>query len=591
MKKLFKFLAMFILTIIMVYGSVHTVMGQSQTRFVRDDGVVFELIQTDINRINIIVPKSLGALIYEQTGTWTREEVNTAFRERDVRELDDVTYNWMRGNGAIPQQTIQDSQQSVVSETIHQTHQTQQSQQFQPLWEREEKFKNYQKGNFTSNGQMEQSIRNFWQQHARHVNNNYSGLVQDNTGNSVYKNVDLRLNDSTRQSISQGFSRDSVQLPFNRAYIDEILGNIYFYFAQIPESRPTGYSGKYVTAWDKSYVFTQVHDTIQYQHDIVWIDGIEKSFTNTLLHELGHAMGLGEPLADLFAEEYLRLNYSVQGPNANDYLPISGSGSMAYDSTFDRSLLRQLERQGRGYELWEAAFHSNAKYQQLWDEQFAQYVTSNDLNIARRVYFFATSESNLIPGLAAQFQQYAGISIERAGQQLLRDWRIINNETHPENPNRRSITETQRQKALEDFKGWIAAFKSFANTHNLPPKPQVLDYVIESHVYRYYGYIPGGSWSNRQEIVVEDNALARYDRGDGGVVELIKTLDMWREREIIMVKIKYNLHSHSFGMNVIGTYDERDVIKSVNVWLQSHGFNELDTATLNWLREQNRLFN
>ena len=186
--------------------------------------------------------------------------------------------------------------------------------------------------------------------------------------------------------------------------------------------------------------------------------------TFTTLHELAHALGLGETLADLFAEKFM----GIDSRGRADY-------NLAYNSTLDRLL---LERAG-AVRFWEAAYSSNADFGALWDEYFGDIISHDEIQLIRGISL-ETNHRLLYgfrPYLEREFQNFTGISTERAFTQFHNDLVSL-----IERGNRHD------NRTFERFRGWVDAYVSFAVTHNVRPSASVLDNVVASHIQRYRGF-------------------------------------------------------------------------------------------------------
>ena len=414
-----------------------------------------------------------------------------------------------------------------------------------PVWERDDYFRNNQPAALQTNNALANNIRNFWREHGRYIDAYYIGFDEEE---ETY-NVNRRLSNTFRETIIEGFARDSMSLPFTQDHFNQILEDTYFYLVTIPYDASLHYQGSYRPLPTRSYIFVNSYEPdinspyIQYvlanmgeevQRRLEWserwlleseimlrspsfqspgqvaaiedwqIDMLiyreflmllpeiadmsfnvvleflqpltESLFVFTTLHELGHALGLGESLADLFAETALGMNHSIRGEGAMEhpYLWMFGEvGGLAYDSTFDRTLLTRLGRENRGNEFWEAAFHSEALYTELWDSVFGEYLSAEDLSIARGAYYAAiVGELTGQPALAQQFNQLSGgVSLTTAGRLLARDWHTFANDG--------------QYDVLHRVRWLVGVFTELAYNNYLDPQPNVLDEVIVNHALRY----------------------------------------------------------------------------------------------------------
>lgn len=411
-----------------------------------------------------------------------------------------------------------------------------QDEEFEPLWAAEAGFRNTAAVHFRGNNALPNSLRGFWREHGRYITNPYSGL-RDSGGYIV----NPAMNAAIREAITGGLARDSISMPFTRSYFDMIVNDVNFYLAAVPDDMTLGYDGQYVSLFTRSYIFVNTYeidadspevvelvreldgwlqtelafidqavhasevlvsifgpqdDITEWQQEMAayraylmnWAGDVntflrqllaemqdisEFLFVFVTLHELGHALGLGESLADLFAESVMGMDGPVREYTRFEMLDVAVMDSnLAYDSTFDRSLLRRLERQGRGGEFWEAAFHSEARYQELWDSEFGEYVSSFELQTARAVFYMSMSDDSISGSVSGPFLEYSGgITLDFAGILLLRDWR--------------AFAEEGNQDALNRAIWLIGIFNEFAYTRNIEPQPNVLDFVIASHIFRH----------------------------------------------------------------------------------------------------------
>ena len=411
---------------------------------------------------------------------------------------------------------------------------------FAPLWEQHERFRSEQQTNMQTNRALENSLRNFWRAYGRNANNIYDGdgiLFYDEDGRlqrpSGY-NLSYIMNLAIRESLTEGFVQDRIVLPFSQEFIDEIFDNIQFYFATLPLYWGVNIAGYYSPEYDHStifvdtesfdslfdltltalrlfefddsfqlllefgedflrYIYHEMSDSleamgIEIEGSLAELDALlEEQFVFVTLHEIAHAFGLGESLADLFAEVLMRRDASAfeiemyEGfPNSN-YTPLGefrGDLRFIYDSTFDRSLLSYIQAQGREHEFWEAAFHSNSKYGELWDEAFGEYISALELQLARGVYNAAIAEtrSDRRPRIAPQFEELSnGIYIPFAAHMLMYNWHNI------------LYGEDDDGSYFYKFRWLVEIFNEVASTHDIEIQPMVLDFVIESHIQRYEG--------------------------------------------------------------------------------------------------------
>lgn len=303
----------------------------------------------------------------------------------------------------------------------------------------------------------------------------------------------------------RGFYFDSFSqvLPFNAAFIDQVLQDTFVYFARAPFM----YGGRVIGNLGRSDVFINVA-------------GNGGWFVYTSLHEMGHVLGLGESLSDLFAQEFMGLSYSVTEnvPQNRSYVLMQhtgttvpplfrGTGGIYYNSTFDRTLLRKLESQGRANEFWYAAFYSNKKYGQLWD-RYMQYISFTELQTVRAVYhalwgWMHEHERyiNRVRLPREQFRAFTGQDYNIASIRLLTYWRFIMGERHPSNATINLDCDNLRANAMQQFSSLTAQFNYFAQANNIQPRAAVLDDAILAHNFRYRGDLRAGFYFHRNMIL------------------------------------------------------------------------------------------
>ena len=400
------------------------------------------------------------------------------------------------------------------------------AQAHQPLWEQQEDFRNHQLARFQTNNAMADGLQVFWHEYARDITAEYSGFDIYDT-----PRVNHILNTRVRQVLSQGFSEDNIMLPFTQEYFDKILSNVYFYFALIPWYQDNLYGGLYVSLEDRSYIFVNTLGSVDplfvqsimeeglientgidfvtllwlmylnpspYYADlwagledlfIALTRGLERfhemAFVHTTLHEVAHALGLGESLADLFAESAMGLDLPFEDA-AFEATMFEGTifedidlarefiayWDFDYNSTFDRSLLRYFRQQDRENEFWEAAFHSNAEFSKLWDEAFGQHISASELQTARGLFHEMRFEPSA--QIYEQFEELSGgVRLSTAVHILLRNWNSF------------MYGEDTYNRYHFQFKWIMGLLNEIANSNGIEPQPSVLDFVIANHVHRY----------------------------------------------------------------------------------------------------------
>jgi len=129
-------------------------------------------------------------------------------------------------------------------------------------------------------------------------------------------------------------------MPFSSEHVERLVGELTYYFAGPSKE---GIELKTVGFFDP------INNNIFASTD----SGKEK-FPITIMHEIGHKLGLGESLTELFAEEI-----------AGTQEPRTDAGfNWVYNCDFERQLLKKVGSQ----KFWRAAFTSNKEFGKLWDE-------------------------------------------------------------------------------------------------------------------------------------------------------------------------------------------------------------------------------
>jgi len=254
------------------------------------------------------------------------------------------------------------------------------------------------------------------------------------------------INVAFRQTLHQGFHQDSYlhAKPFNATFIGEILQNVYFCFATMPGNHQG--TGFYRSAPNRSF-------------SRIWANTDRKylCFAHTIIHEMGHALGLGETLADLKAESFIGHTSSSRK-----------SSNLAYNSTFDRMLLSAVGRN----RFWAAAYHSNAAYGELWDGVFGDIITHNELEIVRGVVLVSTADNRL----RSVFESSGSFTLEQASERI-HDYFV--------NLNDDNLSSVQRQDTFDHLREWIDFYVSFSIQNALCVSPSVHDWIIDNHHIRF----------------------------------------------------------------------------------------------------------
>jgi len=260
-------------------------------------------------------------------------------------------------------------------------------------------------------------------------------------------NCNTNIGAAFRQTLDQGFRQDSFlqAKPFNATFISNVLQAVYFCFAVTPENQlATGF-----------YISTPNSPSSR-----IWANpnlASSNLFAHTIIHELGHALGLGETLADLKTEIFFGQNSSLRPAD-----------NLAYSSTFDRMLLSAVGAN----RFWAAAYHSNAAFGALWDEVFADIITHRQLEIVRGVVFAGIFD----PSVESAFKTSANLTLAQASVLIYEDFVSLADST---------LNTSQRYDTLNHLRGWINFYVSFANQNALAASYSVHDWIIDNHRTRF----------------------------------------------------------------------------------------------------------
>jgi len=236
-----------------------------------------------------------------------------------------------------------------------------------PLWDSPE-HRNPNPVHRATNGAVQRFLEDFHTQHRRSVSRNpvpHEGQIPRWTPE------DERLSQEFVRGFIDAASKDSFfgGMPFNIAYMEEILTHYRVYFAP---GRAADYAGWASAGRREIFVSTPEDST---------------AFARTSVHEIAHALGLGEQLAHLWDSEIVQFQWYY-----NFDLDYSIRSTWYRCTNMDRTLLNKVSP----VDFWRAAFTSNQAYAELWDMHMSHITTFDDMQVARTV---ATHAS----GLATSF--------------------------------------------------------------------------------------------------------------------------------------------------------------------------------------------
>lgn len=313
-----------------------------------------------------------------------------------------------------------------------------QNQPTQPLWSA--RFVNRSRTNNQTDGSLARELRNFYTENLSNITATYQGR------NSQRRYpVNMAQSNAFTTAVSAAFRQDPLSQvkPFSPAFLDEVLRNVNFYFARRPDTNP--WAGTYGAAADGRTSY-------------IWVSTGRSStnFVSSAIHEIGHALGLGETLATLNRELFLGWESNA----ISNY-------NLAYNTAFDRALMHRVGP----VRFWEAAYYSNAAYAYLWDNNFGDIIEHWELELVRGVIV----DSLRRPATLRNFNTASGAALNNASATIYADFATITNN---------SSTAAERAAARTRLRGWVEFYVGFANDNNIAPSRSVLDCSIANHHLR-----------------------------------------------------------------------------------------------------------
>jgi len=220
----------------------------------------------------------------------------------------------------------------------------------------------YYTPDIVSNGALMQEMRQFNDVHAADNNNFFAWHVVYMP--AVHDDAGQQKQDDFISAFVSGWEEDpaSQVMPFNTAYIRHVLEPMIIYFAtEMPANITAPWAGFVLgnRLVNTNHMFIQLVDLLP----DVW--GVTHQ-AETSIHEVGHALGLST-LTVLFVNEF-----------TPDF---SNSCAWYYDIHFDVVLLEKAGPEA----FWRAAFTSNEAYGALWDSYLGNYISFEDIMLARGV--------------------------------------------------------------------------------------------------------------------------------------------------------------------------------------------------------------
>ena len=307
-----------------------------------------------------------------------------------------------------------------------------------PLWAN--RYININRTDTITNGALVNSLRQFYNNYLSEMQQIYQGR------NSMRRYpVDISKNIAFRNIISKGFREDKLAKikPFSPYFLDEVLRNVNFYFSRRCENK--GFVGSYgaTSCGTTSYIWVATGRS-------------DTSFASTAMHEIGHALGLGETLASLKRELFL-------GWSSNAIV----RSNLAYNTEFDRILLNRV---GASY-FWEAAYHSNAAYANLWDSNFGDIIKHWELELLRGIIIHTTRH----PQMETTFSKTAGTTLQSASITIHSDFVSLTNS---------NLDPAQWQEVFNRFRGWVNFYVAFSIENSMAASRSVLNCGIANHHLR-----------------------------------------------------------------------------------------------------------
>jgi len=342
-----------------------------------------------------------------------------------------------------------------------------------------------------TNGVLAASIGRFYDENAHTITNYFSGLQQPGTWERGYHNLDMDLSDLLSCHIRTGWAADSFQAPFNLSYMNRILNNTHFYLTR---TQTGGMGGNYVIRLYDAHVWINVPQQVSFTQAGVGINNPRDAFVRSVLREFGHALGLGVNLAEFFAEIHMgRQAADIQNaieqtrPLEERYAIFTELEAVSRNSVFVRSLHELLNSQYRAYMFWQAAFHSNAAFANLWNDNYGHVVRFECLQTAKAVDALLRGNSAVSFQLRTDFNAW-GRDFEQLGNDFIEAWRVLTGELN-----------------FVEFAGLHGYSYCFIATRYAELRQWFNDTV---HTYTHFAYINGISAAD----AVSNHALQLHER-------------------------------------------------------------------------------
>jgi len=304
---------------------------------VRDDGSWAILYNLRDSLVNI------NHIVLWDNGTWTIVDSMTEHPS---------SFNWVgwvhiSRDGSPPPWENNDSSEFIYTTSQHN------GVLNRPLWDSAE-HRNPNPVHSPTNGEVQRFLENF---HMRQLGNNQNPPLHD-WQTPQWTPEDERLSQEFVRGFIDAASRDTFfkGMPFNIAYMEEILTPYRVYFAP-------GRGGWAAAEIRKIFISFNRNQT---------------DFANLAVHEIAHALGLGEQLAHVWESELIFIPWY----DVNDsFYPWPSRPAWYRCTHMDRILLSKVDP----VDFWRAAFTSNQAYAELWNRYMLHIATFDDMQMARTV--------------------------------------------------------------------------------------------------------------------------------------------------------------------------------------------------------------
>lgn len=270
---------------------------------------------------------------------------------------------------------------------------------------------------------------------------------------------ELANSEAFKKMFVQAFSDDSYSklLPFNKNYVEDIFSEFYFYFT----------SGNYNSSFGFTYISIFIDD-IEYELE-------PHNFASTLIHEVGHALGLGESLTTLLSDEYCRVII-----NGNEMTRAPDPGNWIYGLHFDLPLYQLVGAK----EFWGAVFTSQKAYGELWEAHYVG-VSFDDLLYAKRL----KNASYYNVEMAHEFNEYGNFGLN------------LDNLTR--------VDEAYNASAAEAAKAWDSIFEiavdNFYNWDDENSQQSFIEFIKLAS-----DFIKTTNWP--KETLIQDDRISRISK-------------------------------------------------------------------------------